>query len=386
MRPATLLQRVLSDLIMRDRYYDVSRIQRGDRPIMEAICKQITSSSISGVYAPDPVSNGTASLLKRVTRWAASDGDEEGVAAGLERLSKYGFIEITDLGCILLPAVIKSQATSSAINGRTSPGRPRKGEGKLEYCMRAMAHREALLAEIPRLSAADKLRLGFGKQVTGMELARTLRATPSIDRMRDVEAPNSTNGRTHPETHPSPLTSTRDVIGRKVSTDAPTSPASVAPAQAPAEGAAVCAANRTDTGGEFTGPAGRLPFMPLAGLNLPVDTAWADHLAHEQTDNSEFATSVRTSVIETNQTTLVSLDLQSIANFAADRWHWSTRHRQEAPWIFQQCLDRGYTVEQLRLKVETSTKPCSSASFYNQFFPSLKVPAGPPPSARVGNR
>ena len=53
------------------------------------------------------------------------------------------------------------------------------------------------------------------------------------------------------------------------------------------------AGRRRDTGGEFTGPAGRLPFMPLAGPNLPVDMAWTDRLAHEQTDNSEFATSVR---------------------------------------------------------------------------------------------
>lgn len=336
-RPATLLQRILSDQDMKDCYYDVSRIQRGDRPIMEAICEKITSSIIPGVYAPEPVPNGTASLLERVTRWAVSEGDEEGVAAGLERLSKYGFIEITDHGCILVPAVIKSQATSSAINGKTSPGRPRNGESKVAYCTRVMAHREALLAQPPRLSATDKLGPSFGKQVTGEDLARMLRVAPSSDRVRDVEALHTTNGRAHPEIRPSPPTSTRDVAGHKVSTDAPRSPASVVPAQAPTEGAAVCVADRR-------------------------------------------------SAAETVQATLVLLHLRNIAKIAADRWNWSTRHREEAPWIFQQCLDRGYTVEQLRLEVDTSTKPCSSASFYNQFFPSLRVPAGPSPSAKAGNR
>jgi len=47
-----------------------------------------------------------------------------------------------------------------------------------------------------------------------------------------------------------------------------------------------------DTGGEFTGPAGRSPVASVAGPNFPVDAGWADRLAHKQTDNSEFATSV----------------------------------------------------------------------------------------------
>ena len=47
-----------------------------------------------------------------------------------------------------------------------------------------------------------------------------------------------------------------------------------------------------DTGGEFAGPAGKLPFAPLAEPDSIMGAGWADCLTHEQIHNFEFATSV----------------------------------------------------------------------------------------------
>jgi len=65
-RPETLLRRILSNVNLGDRYRNVRVIQRGDRPIMEAICARVARSGIPGVYVPDPMMAGTTSLAELV--------------------------------------------------------------------------------------------------------------------------------------------------------------------------------------------------------------------------------------------------------------------------------------------------------------------------------
>lgn len=206
-------------------------IQRGDRPIMEAICARVARSGTSGVFVPDPVVTGTMSLADLVAPWVDSVGDEEGVAAGLERLSRFGFIEVTERGCILLPAVIKSAATSSANNGRMSIGRRRSGESKAEYSARAAAHRAAIQAQgAPRPSAAEAVGRDLGRRVAGDALARMLRSPLPIRAGRGAETRRTIQA----DTRATPAPGSPAAIGRTDGGGAAQRPSPPAPLTAPA--------------------------------------------------------------------------------------------------------------------------------------------------------
>ena len=85
-----------------------------------------------------------------------------------------------------------------------------------------------------------------------------------------------------------------DVLGKVKNSPAPTPSTDCSLLQTGIQPrAAIAFVERADTGGEFTGPASRPPFASVGGPNFPVDAGWADRLTHEQTDNLEFATSVR---------------------------------------------------------------------------------------------
>lgn len=328
-RPETLLRRILSNVNLGDRYRNVKVIQRGDRPIMEAICARVAGSGIPGVYVPDPTMAGTTSLAERVACWVDSAGDEEGVAAGLERLSRFGFIEITDYSCILLPSVIKSAAIASANNGQMSIGRRRKGESKAVYSARARAHRAAIQAQdAPPPSAAETVDRDVGKRVAGDALAGILRRPLPIHAMQGVETRRTTQA----DTRATPTSSSPAAIkptggGAAQHSSPPAPPTTSAPAQAPARVAMKPAAAQA--------PSPKAPVHPSP----------------------------------------VAIELTALA---AKRCNWSNKHRDQALEIFQGYLDQGNTVQQLRHVIDTETPRCSSATAYGPALERMRMSAKQP--------
>lgn len=335
-RPATLLRQILSRGDLGVRYRDVKLIQRGDRPIMEEICAKVARSGIPGVYIPDPPMAGTMSLADLVALWVASAGDEEGVAAGLERLAQFGFIEVTEYGCILLPAIIKSAANSSASNGRMSIGRRRNGESKAEYSARAAAHRAAIQAQgPPHPSAAEALGRDLGKRVVGDALARMLRSP----------LPNRAAGK----------------AGSRKTTQAGTR---ATPTSRPK------AANGRTGGGAAWHPSPPAPPIASAPAQAPTDSAMRPALVQEPGPKVPICPSP---------------DAIDMAELAAKRCNWSNKHRQQAPEIFQSYLDQGSTTQQLRHVIVTQTARCCSATAYGPPLERMRMSANQPPFAEAGS-
>lgn len=311
MTAAGLLKRILRDTVMELRYKDPGICDLFARAVLGGVLKAIASSP-KGIYKPDPLLDGPACLVQKLSRQLDCIGDEDRIEAALQRLAQHGFILVLDDQSIVVPFTLMEKS-SNAQNGSRHIGARPKGESVESYEARKAAHKLKMEKQTHMLfSIAGGLI--EGQPVTGAALARILRASFTVVGGFEVTQ-TATQAKTETRTWEQPET--------------------VQPGSDPVPVSSHAAAAALDSDSISAAAAAAL---------LPRETR--EEPDADQASNPA-ANLIREPEPEPKPDPAEMLAMLATARFVK----WNGSQAAKAPKVFRRLLDEGYTAEQIEAQI-----------------------------------